>query len=187
MNAFLIRLLLPLVAALALFTGGCSAVSVPGPVGDKPHVLNPDDWAGTWLAPDGDAVSVIVSDASKGELQVVGVEFNRGEAALKTHTIHVRESAGWLFASLTSDDADRPGQCLWARLKIEKNQVVIWSPDVAAFRALVRSGQLKGKATDSGDVELEQIPPEKLAALPAGDFGIPLEWDSPFVLRRVGR
>lgn len=59
MNAsFILRLFLPLGAALALFTGGCSSVTVPSPVGDKPHVLNPADWAGTWLTQEGKAVSV---------------------------------------------------------------------------------------------------------------------------------
>lgn len=185
----LVRLFLPLGAALTLCLAACSSVSVPSPVGDQPHVLNPADWAGTWLTPDGKALSVFVTDASKGELKVVWLETNDGETVLKSHKVHLRESAGWLLASVQNNPEDKTQPYLWGRLKIEHDHVVIWEPDVPGFRALVREGKLKGTLTgsDSGNVELEQIPAETLAALASGAFGVPFKWDSPFVLRRAGR
>lgn len=185
-HPFLAAVTLLLGAGLALLTG-CSSVSVPAPVGEKPHVLHAPDWAGTWLSDDGKAVSVVLSDASKGELRMFGLEINEGAAALMTYSIHVRESAGWLFASLRDEGGQPNARYLWARLSRVDDVILIWAPEPKAFAALVREGKLKGRVQDSGDVELEPMPAEALQALAAGAFGVPFEWDTPVVLRRVGR
>jgi hypothetical protein len=177
----------PLILALALLVSGCSTVFVRAPIGDKPHALDPAEWAGTWLTTDGKAVLVSVPDRAQGVLQLAGLEGDEHDLKLKKYTVYLTESAGWLFANLKGDSPETVGRFLWGRLKREDDHVMIWAPDVAAFEALVRDGKLKGKTPDSGDVELEPMPTEMLAALASGTLGVPFDWDEPFVLRRVSR
>ncbi|HUR58407.1 MAG TPA: hypothetical protein VM029_11895 [Opitutaceae bacterium] len=176
-----------LVIALAFVVGGCSAVYVRTPVGETAHVLQPNEWAGTWLTPDGKALVVSVPDPGKGVLQIVGLEGNEHDLQVKKYTIAVTESAGWLFANVRDDARPDASRHIWGRLKRDEDMVIIWPPDVRAFKALVRDGKVKGKELDSGDVELEFIAPETMLAFATGELGVPFGWDTPFILRRVGR
>ncbi len=64
-------------AAFVLLLGtGCSVVSVPRPIGEKPHALVAADWEGTWIA-ERDVAKIKVVDAAAGQLQLVRWEGER--------------------------------------------------------------------------------------------------------------
>lgn len=177
-------------AALALFAGGCTAVRVAQPVGEKPLVLDRADWEGTWITEsDEGAVEFKVADAAKGELLLLSIVKDKdGKPTLSTMTILLRESGGWLFGSVVAeDDKDRAKDFLWGRIMRENDQILIWKPDVGKFQELVGQGKLKEVKSEGGDLHLEAFSAADLKALTTGALGVPFEWDRPMVLRRVAK
>ncbi len=167
--------------ALGLLGAGCSIVSVPRPAGDQPHALVVTEWEGTWLN-GRDPAKVKVADALNGGLQLTVIEEHDGKFALKTIDVSVRESGELLVASLR--DESRPEFYVWALLRRSDDFVLVWIPDGAKFRELVRQGKLKGRI-DGDDVHLEVLTAENLRALTSGEYGTPFQKDSPLIFRRV--
>lgn len=181
------RLFVPLLVLTALLlSSGCSAVYVAKPVGIRPHALKPEQWNGVWLGgEDGGAVTVLVTDAANGRLEIGEIKTRDQKLVLETATAFVRESGDTLFINLRPVDASTE-RYLWARIKIADGQVAIWAPHEARLRARVRSGKLAGQAEEKGDVHLAE-----LAAATVTEFAQPLsdafDWETPLMLRRVGR
>lgn len=173
--------------ALALLLGaGCSVVSVPRPVGEKPHVLVAADWEGTWVM--GKSIGKVkVVDAAAGRLQLVGLDDEDIKPRLVNHTVFITESGSTLFASLRNDEADAAAKpYVWARVRHEADQVLAWWPDVERFCELVRAGKLPGKV-DGSNALLDHLTSAHLAALVSGELGPVFDSDSPAVFRRVAR
>jgi len=52
---------------LVLLTGwGCSTVVSQRPVGEMPVALNPEEWEGAWITPEGAPVVIRVKTRKKG-------------------------------------------------------------------------------------------------------------------------
>ena len=178
-----LRILVTLGAAAMLSLSGCTGVYVSRPIGDRAHPLVPADWEGTWTPGNG-AIVTRVADAAGGKLQFVQSEVRDGAFVTKTENVIVRESGGWLFATIVDDS--NPGRYEWARIKLDEGQLAVWLPDKDAFRALVQSGKLKGTLSEN-DVALDPPTAAELKALTSGALGVPFNWDEPFVLRRLPR
>ncbi|MEO6244593.1 MAG: hypothetical protein ABIQ12_04080 [Opitutaceae bacterium] len=173
-------------AALVLLGTGCSGVYVLRPVGEKPHALVAADWEGTWVM-DKAVAKVKVVDAGAGKLQLAGVEEKDGKPTLVIYTVFITESGKTLFASLRNDGQDADTKpYVWARLRHEPDQVLLWWPDVKRFGELVGAGKLSGKL-DGSDVLLDSPSAEQVTALISGVLGPVFDAECPAVLRRVAR
>ncbi|MEY2880177.1 MAG: hypothetical protein RLZZ15_2557 [Verrucomicrobiota bacterium] len=172
---------------LLLLGSGCSVVSVPRPVGEKPFALVAAEWEGIWVAKN-DIMIIAVTNAAAGELRATTLKGSRREPSLESGAIFVTEVDGTLFASvLNKEDNAVKFPYLWARLRRDTDQILVWFPDAERFAALVRAGKLAGKV-DGTDVILEAPTAAQLAALVAGELGPVFDTDaSPAVLRRVAR
>lgn len=158
------------------------------PVGEKPHVLKPADWEGTWIGgaySDAFALTVTVTDATKGRLQVSRIESNERKLELQTGPAEVREAGGWLFINLGGLD-DRKQLWFWGRIKFQADLVLLWAPEADQLKELSRLGKLKCRLSESGDL-LEPLSPEDLKVLTSDESVVPFEWKSPLILRRVAR
>ena len=178
-----LRFAIPFALAL-LVLSGCNAVYVDKPVGDRPHVLKPGDWNGTWQSDDHSTVTVLVTRPEKGELQIGSIEIEQNALVMKTETVSVRESGSSLFLNFLGVHEGRE-RYSWALMKRKDEVIVLWSPALEKFRALVRSGKLQGVATDNGDVLLESLPAPTLAAMLSGDLHTAMDWETPALIRRV--
>jgi hypothetical protein len=172
-----------LLAAL-LFLPACSAVYVTRPVGEPVEVLKPEEWNGVWAGSGDFAGAALVTNAGEGRLQVAEIQRKNGEITLDRYAVQIRKS-GDRFVTNIRDPEATAERYLWAQAKIEGGIAVIWIPSPEAFRALVRSGKLKGTVTPDGDVILEPLPPKTLRALVAGELGPAFDHLNPIALRRV--
>lgn len=173
--------LVPALLALLLLAAGCSTVTILQPLGEDPVALPEEAWAGTWIHKDG-AVTVRVVNPAQGLLEVGWVEESGGRLATESYTVQLRRSAGWTFGNLEAEEA---GHYLWARVKKEGNQVIVWRPDPGQFKRLVEEGRLPGRVTGDDDVVLQPLTAEQVELLTSGREGVLLEWDDPVVFTRL--
>jgi hypothetical protein len=174
-------------ALLLLLVSGCSAVFVAKPVGEKPHVLQPQKWEGVWLTSDQAPITVLVTNADKGELQIGAVEAKEGALKLTTETLLVRSVGNSLIVN-HADTHDGRTLYSWSLVRINnEDDMLVWAPNVDKFRTLVRSGKLKGQARDNESVYLEELPDEMLAAIGNDTAEGLFAWQNPITLRRVKR
>lgn len=170
-----------LLATVAFAATGCTGVYVSHPIGNKPHVLTPMDWEGTWVAGDATARARIV-DASQGKLELVEAKFTNGKPKLEVTEIVISEGGDWLFATIIKRDNSHRHE--WARIKLKDDQLIAWLPSKDRFIALVRAGKLHGKL-EGKNVVLESLTAAEIVALTDGTLGVPFIWDEPLVVRRL--
>lgn len=163
-----------------LATTGCNPVLSKRAVGPKPARIVAAEWEGKWIGPDG-SVAIKVVDQDPAMVEVVWQEDDAGQQKMKTALVELRESGDWLFAN-TRPEGDGNGY-LWARVKKEKRQILIWEPDDKAFTKLVNDGVVPGRI-DEKKVTLEELDAKRLSALQSGDYGVPFKWGEPVILVR---
>lgn len=173
-TGFLIVLIL-----IPLLTG-CSAVYSTDPIGNEPVKLKPADWQGSWLHPEG-TITIEILDAEKGLLRAAWIE----NMELKSFDVHLLSSNDWMFGS-TKDKPNDP-HYIWGRVKHQDNQLIVWSPDVAKFKSLVKEGSLPGTLDDGGDVILGELTADQLSLITSEKNGVPFNWDEPLVLIRLSQ
>jgi hypothetical protein len=171
-------------AGLILLTAcGCSSVISKRPVGERPAKLAAKEWQGNWLGPDG-AVNAKVIDADKGILKAFWLEDDdRGNPAMKTAEVELRESGGWLFAN-TKEPSKGRGY-VWGRIKNEDRQIIVWTPDDKSFKQSLKDNVFPGKI-DGDEVILEELKPQHLKIIISGERGVLFSWDKPSVFVKVG-
>ena len=167
--------------ALLLAVSGCNQVICKRPVGEKPAKIVVAEWEGNWIGPDG-AIAIKVVDAESATLKVVWLEDDAGQPTMKTAAVELRESGDWLFANTLKDD--EASGYLWARIKKENRQILLWEPDEKLFAKLVRAETLPGRV-DQNNVILEELNSEYLNLITSGDHGVPFTWDQPLILVRA--
>ena len=184
-----------LAALLLCLNAACNVVTAPGPVGDKPHALDEAKWNGYWemrLDEDPEDISVFlarVTDPEAGELELTGLEENDGKLEASSLRVYVREIAGtdWLLASYEDEEAG-DGRFFWGRIRITEDQVLAWIPFPDAFAEWVQQGILRGNIEDDGDVHLEAMNQEELAALASSEQDeVLFVWPEPLTFRRISR
>lgn len=163
--------------ALLLAVTGCNQVICKRPVGEKPARIVAAEWEGNWIGPDG-ALAIKVADVDQAILKVVWLEDEAGQPTMKTALVELRESGDWLFASTREEGEDRG--YLWARIKKENCQILLWEPDNQLFAKLVRAGVVPGRM-DQNNVILEPLNSEHLNMIKSGEHGVPFSWDRPLI------
>ena len=179
--------------SMLLFSGlvvlvltGCSAVYTTQPMGEKPCKIEAQDWDGTWIHKEG-SVTMKVVDGENGLLRIAWTEPKEGSLAFESHDVELRETGSWMFASTRDDSATEEPRCLWACLKRDGKQVVVWLPDATKFKGLVRAQKLPGTIEEDRDVILENLEPRHLSIIAGEQEGVLFTWDEPIVFFRFAR
>jgi len=172
---------------LSILFCGCSAVYSPYLIGETPTNIEEEkgEWEGTWLHADG-SVTVKVLNAAKGILKIGWVE--KGQIDLKYEEVNVflRDGGGWMFANVEVPNQTNEIFYIWVRIEHEKNQVVLWTPDVEEFKGLVKNEQLPGEV-DGSDVRLEKLTPQHIDFITAETNGMLFKWDEPMAFIKLSR
>ena len=163
---------------------GCATVASVEPVGELPKEIFHADWDGAWIHKE-QPVKIRVTDQQKGMLQVAWVEEKGGHFVLESYQIEMREAGEWTFGNFKTKES--PDPYLWALIRNDQGQIIIWTPDPAHFRKLVQTGVLPGKVEKGGDVVLEKLTSEHLKIMMSGARGVCFDWKNPTVFLRVGK
>ena len=178
LRLLIVVLMLPLL-------GGCYGVYSTRAVGERPLVIDPEAWEGTWVHKDG-AVTVAVTNPERGLLQLGWAEKKQGKLVFENYHVELRQTGQWIFGNVR--DPGRPKLYAWARVVIDGNQIVLWVPDRARFEDMVRDNSIEGRVEKKGeDVILTGYGPEAVKRLMTSDGGIPLEYERPLVFHRLSR
>lgn len=163
---------------------GCTVVASLEPLGERPKEIFQADWDGAWIHKE-QPIKIKVADQQKGMLQVAWVEEKGGRLQLESYQIEMRETGEWTFGNVKNPEG--PAPYLWALVKNDQGQIIVWMPEVEHFRKLVQTGVLPGKVEKGGDVVLEKLTPEHLKAMMSEDRGVCFEWQKPLVFFRTGK
>lgn len=168
--------------ALAFLTG-CHAVYSTTPMGEAPAIVIPDDWEGTWLHKD-IAVTVAVLDSEKGILEVGWVEQKQDRLHFEHYKVQLRKSGEWLFGNV--QDPEKPKLYVWARVRNEDDQIIVWVPDLDKAKTLIEKGVLPGRVEKAdGDVVLTGPAAAELKIIMSAENGMIFDWAQPRVFRRL--
>jgi hypothetical protein len=184
----LVRLAAVAVALVAL--AGCEVYS-SAPMGEEVVSITASDWEGFWLTEDG-PVAIEVVNVDAGELMISGIDLRQQDDGVEgppnvwSNLVYLRRSGGWLFGSVENED--EPGLWEWARIKKDGDQLIIWAPRGSAFRELVSEGVLPGiveRGEYASTTTLGELSPAHYELITSGARGVLLDWEDPFVLRRI--
>ena len=174
-----------LVGLFVLTLAGCSAVYTVQPMGEKPCKTQTQDWEGTWIHKEG-SVTVRVMDGENGWLRIGWIEREGEDLASEVQDVQLWEAGSWTFANVKSDSAGEPAY-LWAGIRRDGNQVIVWLPDEKKFKVLVEEGKLPGRIEPGGDVILDRLEPQHLSMITEEREGVLLVWGEPTAFLRLTR
>ncbi len=174
------------VIALPLLLWGCSEVTSSAPIGEKPLVLDAEEWNGTWII-DEYAITFLVEDAEQGRLQIAWVEASESNLKMSTELVHFRTSGKWVFANTLDGDASG-GEERYVFLRVEKDedQIFLWGPDAIQFTEAVEAGRLPGEI-DGKDVHLSALSASHVEVIKSDSDQVMFIWGGPVVLQRIGK
>ncbi len=160
---------------LATAAAGCDRVYTAAPVGRNPVPLSPKAWEGRWLAEtsgggesgktDSFVLIIEVLDQERGVLQVRG---RKEDAGGSTNTdisliVFVRSYGSMHFVSWPDGfDSD---MYLWGVLRRSAEEMAVFIPEPASFRAFVEKNLLPGAVAPEGDVWLGDMSDEQLGLI----------------------
>lgn len=179
----MIKNLMLLVCVLALICG-CSVVMSEKPVGDRPVVLEPAGWDGAWMTLQGEPVMMKVQDREKGVLKIAWIE-DDGKMTCKSYDVRILSSGSWQFANIMDEEKKdgKSGGYLFAKIKKEKDYIVIWLPMAEKFSGLVGKKILPGRV-EKESVTLGELEPQHLKIIMSGEKGLLFDWENPlFIIR----
>jgi hypothetical protein len=168
---------------VVLALSGCSAVYVTQPMGEKPWRIEAQDWDGTWIHKEG-SVTVKVLDGENGVLRIASIEPKEKDLVFETHDVQLRQSGSCIFASTKADSSTDEPRYLWARLKRDGKQVIVWLPAGPEFKALVQAQKLPGRSEGESDVILDNLESRHLSIIAREQEGVLFAWDEPIVFLR---
>lgn len=187
----------PVIILMLLLISGCSVVVSKQPIGLKDHKIEVEAWAGQWMS-EGTASSLRVLNADNGLVQLAWVEWKKDKPVLETMTCRILEGRKWLYANVLEITGEEgvDGYYYWARIKKDKNQIVIWPPLPAAFQAAAEESKIKAiledrKKSADGKTRAETIKltdaPANIVDLVEGAGATYFDWENPIVLIRLSR
>jgi hypothetical protein len=175
------------VVLLILVVGGCSSVTLVQPLPQSPDAAERGRFEGEWIAED---QVLYVRFGSGGIGQFAGVDWKedrfqleRGEFILsrgRTHhflTLRVQEKGAW-------EDRYYFVQYHFTA----QGDLVLWLPDVGAFREAVAQGKLAGvgeTGRESGSVTIASPPETVLAFLNDPANGPLFDYRDPMIVKRL--
>jgi hypothetical protein len=164
-----------------LFLEGCESVLTTQPIGDKVVQLSPEQWQGTWLHHEV-VVTTSVLNKDTGLLQASWIERLEDGSDMKIFTGTVRTTGDMTF--IVTKDENQKELFHWARVEKGENYLIMWSPNVEQFKALIKDGKLPGKVTEDGmllgELKLETI---EMIDDPSTNL---LNWKDPNIFIRIG-
>jgi hypothetical protein len=131
-----------LIVFAAVFSSGCSTVTVKQPLGEKLSAAELKALEGTWVDQEGRAAEVHA--LSNGELAWAGVSWDENEQQFKMETarILITRSGSLMFAALPMDSDDR---YVLALCKLQgKDTASFYCPAVDVFEKCVADHELEG-------------------------------------------
>jgi hypothetical protein len=177
--------------------GGCSAVLSTEPVGSEPLALLAEEWDGTW-SDSQDFLELRVIDSESGRLGVAWVEYRGDDFDLERLDVWLRKSGDVIFANVlevADDDEGTDGSVddttsgadpyALFRVSREGEKLIVWSPKLDAFKALVEEGKLPGTVTEGGDVVLGSLSDAQLTLLASDESAHLWSWQEPGILLRT--
>lgn len=181
-------------AALVIALSGCGVVYSPHPVGETPAQIDPKEWEGTWIGPEGETLVVKVADRENAVLRIAGVDWTTDKPQLGTVTAHLRVSGDWTFISFPKVGASCSSGDLsdtWGRIERGGEMAVFWAPDAREFGPLVAEGILpgeyRGASVFGSDVHLGSLTSDHMAIITSEKHGMLFHWDKPLIYRRIAR
>lgn len=170
-----------LFCVLAFFCG-CSVVMSEKPVGDAPVVLDPAGWNGAWLTHQGDAVVMKVLDRDNGVLRITWIE-DDSKMTCRSHDVRVLSSGKWQFANIMDEGekGEKPRGYLFAKIKKERDNIVIWLPAAEKFSDLVGKKILPGRV-EKESVILGELGPRHMKIITSEEKGLLFDWENPLFI-----
>jgi hypothetical protein len=169
-----------------MFIFGCENVTSQYLVGQKPHAVKTEEWAGEW-SPDcsgGEIIRIEVLDKDRGIIEAAQLEPGSGKV-LDSYECYLREAGNWIFANAAlKEKAD----FYPVRVKnVEGRQIIIWFPDLEKFKPLVFEKKVLPGEWRGRNLSLGLLKPEQLDLIVSGKEGVLFKWDEPAVLIRRGK
>jgi hypothetical protein len=169
-------LLLAATFALAAGISGCSAVSLPQPVDGATPTLDKDAINGIWNCSNSDypVLATRLTDAAQGTVELGLLDQSDSKISLDLYNVVVRSTpAGWVAS--VEGEGSTDSSWVFGRVVFSGNTLTIYTPDLAKFRALVKSGQLSGTipkssdGKDTDDVTVNRLGPREFQNLQQQD------------------
>ena len=164
-----------------IFLAGCESVMTTQPMGVTVVQLNPEQWEGTWLSPEGVGTTTVL-DKDKGILQASLIERREDGTDMEVIKGTVRATGDMTF--FVARDENQKELFHWARVKKGDNYLIMWSPNVEQFKILINDGKLSGKVTEGG-VLLDELKPEIIKMIDDPSTNL-LKWKEPDIFIRIG-
>ena len=167
-----------LAVAFALVAGisGCSAVSLPQPVDGSTPAIEKDSINGIWRCSNADypILATRMTDATQGAVELGLLDQSDSKISLDLYNVVVRSTpVGWVASVEAEGSTDN--SWVFGRVVVSGDTLTIYKPDLAKFRALVKSGQLGGTiprdsdGKDTDDVTVNRLGPREFQSLQQQD------------------
>ena len=132
---------------------GCVEVVSPVIIGTKVTSVEPADWEGTWLGPDGVEVTLEVIDSKGGTVALSWSEGTDNESTRIRSMGYFRGMSGFQFVSVEKWPAEPVVTgYVWGRVEKKGDDLIIVPPAPWLFRRFVEEGTLQGETTPRGVV-----------------------------------
>lgn len=191
-------------ACIAAVLGACDTVTSPVPLGQQSAAIEAGDWQGRWYNAEGD-LDLEVIDGPAGLVRIAYDD----DGEFREMDLQLRTAGEWTFASVTEKDfeeseglatspcspveapatdvpecEEQPRAYLWARIEMNPDAIIAWSPDAEVFVRLVESGLLPGTVSE-GSVVLGSLTAEHYQIITSSAHGVVLDWEHPMVFFRA--
>jgi hypothetical protein len=166
-----------------LLAGSCSTVHSRQALGTKPHVLDVEDWNGTWLNGCGGTTTIRVLDGRQGILEIDVMSPDKDSVRLVMEC-QLLEQDGWVLASYR--DPEQPDLFLWARVWRDDEQIIVWLPNAENLSLWIGNGRLPGELNEGGNSILGPLQGEHLRFITKyGERS--LAWETPLAMIRIAK
>lgn len=130
---------------LLLSVTGCSDVVSKHIVGNEPSVLHPEEWDGIWISEENALISR-VRDPEQGIIQIAWIDDENDGFQMHTLTCKILKGNEWQFWNVIATDNEPVDEYYsWGRIEKDKMEIVLWIPDVEAFKEAVEKQKIQGE------------------------------------------
>ncbi|HYA41832.1 MAG TPA: hypothetical protein VEF34_11045 [Syntrophobacteraceae bacterium] len=177
----------PILIFIVFIQGCAEQVKSQYLVGEKPHAVKIEEWAGIWAADcsddNSDLIRIEVLDKDKGILRLTDVKAGAGSEPIDCY---LREAGNWIFAN-----AALKGETDFYPVRVknldEGRKIIAWHPDPEKFKSLVFDKKVLPGERHGHDISLGLLKPEHLEIIMSDKQGVLFKWDEPIILIRRGK
>ncbi|MEN8165774.1 MAG: hypothetical protein ABFS37_16715 [Acidobacteriota bacterium] len=180
-------------ATLALCTViGCSTVTSVNPIG-RPLVTDLSaELTGTWMGAEGNQLQIHCDSAGDLTYAVTEWKEDQGAFVLETGDGLLTSIGDRVFFNDLEDQAGEPSKYSFLLLRVMDGQLIVWLPNVDAFRKLVEEKVLVGdieEDSQASNVVLTGSSEEIAKTLETLDLAELFDWSEPAIVlvRTAGR